>query len=51
MAKRRAKKPNPSDDQQFDLALDPTTGLMLALTVGPRTTPTPDKPRRRGKKQ
>ncbi|WP_164551780.1 hypothetical protein [Streptomyces sp. WAC 01529] len=51
MAKRRAeKKTDPNDEQELTLAFDAATGLMLAITVEPRTTPIPEKPSRRGKK-
>lgn len=47
---KRAKKPNPNDIDELQLTVDPFTGLP-ALNVVPRTTPIPDKPRRRGKKK
>ncbi|WP_185932506.1 hypothetical protein [Streptomyces sp. WAC 01325] len=49
MAKRREKKPDPNDEQQLGITLDPFTQLPIT-TVEPRTTPIPEKPRRRGKK-
>lgn len=51
MSKRRVKKTDRNDEQELVLAFDPATGLMLATAVVPRTTPIPDKPRRRGKKK
>lgn len=49
MPKRRQKKPDPNDADELYLTTDPFTGLPT-LTVGPRTTPIPDKPRRRDKR-
>ena len=48
MAKRRNGKANPNDVDELQLTFNPTTGLP-ALVVVPRTTPIPDKPRRRKK--
>lgn len=47
MSKRRDSKPNPNDADELQLTVDPFTGLP-SLTVVPRTTPIPEKPRRRG---
>ncbi len=49
MPKRRQKTTNPNDIDELQLTIDPITGLP-ALNVAPRTTPIPDKPRRRSKK-
>lgn len=46
MPKRRPQKPDPNDEQELVLTLDPATALMLGLTAQPRATPVPDKPRR-----
>jgi hypothetical protein len=48
--RRRNQKPNPNDADELQLTVDPFTGLP-ALNVVPRTTPVPDKPRRRTKKK
>jgi hypothetical protein len=50
MASRRQKKTNPNDVDELQLTFNPGTGLP-ELVVVPRTTPIPDKPRRRGKKK
>ncbi|CAM5530080.1 hypothetical protein SALBM135S_00861 [Streptomyces alboniger] len=50
MAKRRSKQTDPNDADELQLTTDPMTALP-ALVVVPRTTPIPDKPRRRGKKK
>jgi hypothetical protein len=50
MTKRRPKKVNPNDVDELELTIDPFTGLP-ALNVVPRTTPIPEKPRRRNKKK
>ena len=47
---RRAKKADPNDADELQLTFNPGTGLP-ELVVVPRTTPIPDKPRRRGKKK
>ncbi|NUT31632.1 MAG: hypothetical protein HOV79_01020 [Hamadaea sp.] len=49
MAKRPKKKPDPNDEQQLGITLDPFTQLPIT-TVEPRTTPIPEKPRHRGRK-
>jgi hypothetical protein len=48
--RRRNQKPSPNDADELQLTVDPFTGLP-ALNVVPRTTPVPDKPRRRTKKK
>lgn len=52
MPKRRPK-PTANDEQELQLAFDPATGLMLALTVepSPPDSPTPPARKRRGKKE
>ena len=47
---RRSKKPNPNDVDELQLTFNPTTGLPEVVVV-PRTTPIPDKPRRRRKRK
>ena len=47
---RRPKKTDPNDEQQLGITLNPFTQLPETVVV-PRTTPIPDKPRRRGKKK
>ncbi|MEU9323220.1 hypothetical protein AB0D91_05310 [Streptomyces canus] len=49
MPKRRAKKADPNDELELGLTFDVISGLPMT-TVQPRTTPIPDKPRRRSKK-
>jgi hypothetical protein len=51
MVKRRESKPKPvsNDDLELTLEIDPITFLPVT-GVAPRTTPIPEKPRRRGKK-
>jgi hypothetical protein len=49
MAKRAKKKPDPNDELELGITIDPFTQLPVT-TVQPRTTPIPDKPRRRGRK-
>lgn len=50
MTKRRKKQADPNDELELGLIFNPTTGLPETV-VQPRTTPIPDKPRRRGKKK
>jgi len=50
MPKRREKKADPNDDLELTLEIDPFTFLPVTGTAL-RTTPIPDKPRRRGKKK
>lgn len=47
---KRSKKPNANDEQELGLTFDVISGLPMT-TVQPRTTPIPDKPRRRSKKK
>lgn len=55
MSKRRSKQSaaDPNDEQELQLAFDPATGLMLALTVVPRSpdNPVPPARKRRAKKE
>lgn len=52
MPRKRKQDPKPvsNDDLELTLEIDPFTFLPITSTA-PRTTPIPDKPRRRGKKK
>ncbi|MGW7087559.1 hypothetical protein ACWGH2_29240 [Streptomyces sp. NPDC054871] len=49
MGKRRGKKADPNDADELQLVWDPIAGMSTVVSV-PRTTPIPDKPRRRTRK-
>lgn len=49
MAKRREKRPDPNDELELGITLDPFTQLPIT-TVQPRTTPIPEKKLRRSRR-